>query len=262
VARVGSKMAGIVLPFVVMTLGGNAVAGVHHVWDEAHFLKPQSVSQIDQVLADIHGRFGKDLMIETFPSIPDDLKQRYQEQGKEKFYEGWTRSEAFQLGVNGVMVLVTGDPPHLQVEVGLETRQKAFTLDDRNELVDILVKAFEKKDFDGGMLQAAEFVRDRTARNLGGGAAGPTSRPTTQPSEGPAPAGSTSRADGGVAIACGGTSMWHGLPARGRKSLIPPWCAIVENPVSLPCFPQSPITRQCQSFDHGRVARATVRHAA
>lgn len=178
------KVAGsirIVLPLVMFVAGPLAIAGVHQVWDTAHFAKPQTLGQIDQVLLDIHSRFGKDLMIETFPSIPDDLKPKYQDQGKDKFFEGWTRSEAFQMGVNGVMILVTGDPPRLQVEVGLETRQKAFTLDDRDQLVDLLVKAFEKKDFDGGLLQAAQFVRDRMARNLAGAATGPTSLPTTQP---------------------------------------------------------------------------------
>lgn len=187
------KLRLFVLSAAVLTAGAVAAAGIHQVWDEAHFAKPQSVSQIDQILAEIHDRFSKDLMIETFPCIPEDLKQKYQEQGKEKFYEGWTRSEAFQLGVNGVMVLVTGDPPHLQVEVGLDTRQKAFTLDDRNELVEVLVRAFEKKDFNGGMLQAAQFVRDRMARNLAGGGAGPTSRPTTQPTEPLSPVDSASQ---------------------------------------------------------------------
>lgn len=185
---VRTKLRILVVLLAVISAGAVATAGIHQVWDEAHFAKPQALSQIDMILADIHDRFSKDLMIETFPGIPDDLKQKYQEQGKEKFYEGWTRSEAFQLGVNGVMVLVTGDPPHLQVEVGLDTRQKAFTLDDRNELVEVLVKAFEKKDYDGGMLQAAQFVRDRMARNLAGGGSGPTSRPTTQPTEPSSPA--------------------------------------------------------------------------
>lgn len=191
--HVRRKLGIFALSLTLLAAGTIATAGIHQVWDEAHFAKPQSVGQIDQILAEIHDRFSKDLMIETFPGIPDDLKQKYQEQGKEKFYEGWTRSEAFQLGVNGVMVLVTGDPAHLQVEVGLDTRQRAFTLDDRNELVEVLVKAFEKKDFDGGMLQAAQFVRDRMARNLAGGGASPTSRPTTQPTEpSPAAAGSAS----------------------------------------------------------------------
>jgi uncharacterized membrane protein YgcG len=170
---------------VVIAMAGIASAGIHQVWEEAHFVKVQTVDQIDLVLADIHERFGKDLMIETFASIPDDLKPNVQKDGKEKFYETWTRSEAYQLGVNGVMILITGDPPHLQVEVGSDTQKKAFTLADRDELVKNLAGAFRQKKFDDGLLAAAEFVRDRMARNIGGAAGGagtrPASAPTTQP---------------------------------------------------------------------------------
>lgn len=162
-----------------------AGAGVHQVWDEAHFFKIQTIEHVDQILADIHSRFGKDLMIETFPSIPDDFKQRYQEVGKEKFYEGWSIAEGRRLELNGVLILVTGEPSHLKVKAGLDTRQKAFTETDGAELADKLVAAFKARDFDGGVVQAAEFVRDRMARNLGGSE--PATRPTTQPAREPLP---------------------------------------------------------------------------
>ena len=159
-----------------------APAGIHQAWEEAHFAKPQTIEQISQILEDIHARFGKDLMIETFPSIPDDLKPALQKDGKETFYEKWTRSEAYQLGVNGVMILITGDPPHLQVEVGTSTREKAFTLADRDELVKKLAERFRNKDFDNGLLEAAQFVQERMGKNLGvGGAVEPVTRPATVP---------------------------------------------------------------------------------
>ncbi|HXE52069.1 MAG TPA: TPM domain-containing protein [Tepidisphaeraceae bacterium] len=158
-------------------------AGIHQVWDEAHFFNVQTIEHVNQVLQDIHGRFEKDLMIETFPSIPDDFKDKLQEQGKDKFFDGWSSAEGRRLELNGVLILITGDPAHLEVKVGLETRKKAFTQSDATELADQLVTAFKAKDFDGGITRAAEFVRDRMAKNLGKAAA-PTSRPTTQPDTG------------------------------------------------------------------------------
>ncbi|HSU65647.1 MAG TPA: TPM domain-containing protein [Tepidisphaeraceae bacterium] len=171
-----------------------APAGIHQTWEQAHFAKPQTIEQIDKILDDIHARFGKDLMIETFASIPDDLKPAMQKDGKETFYEKWTRSEAFQLGVNGVMILITGDPPHLQVEVGTSTREKAFTIADRDELVGKLADSFRQKDYDTGLLQAAQFVHDRMAKNLGaGGAVQPVTRPAgAQPTSEPTAPASTS----------------------------------------------------------------------
>lgn len=162
-----------------------APAGIHQIWDEAHFVKPQTIEQVDQILEDIHTRFGKDLMIETFPSIPDDYKAKVEKDGKDKFYAGWTRTDAYDLGVNGVMILITGDPGHLQIEVGSQTQGQAFTLADRDELVQKMGAAFHAKDFDGGILMAAQFVRDRMARNMAGaaGAGAPpaATRPATQP---------------------------------------------------------------------------------
>lgn len=177
----------LVVAAMVASLARPAPAGIHQAWDEAHFVKVQTIEQIDQILDDIHARFGKDLMIETFASIPDDFKPNLEKEGKDKFYAGWTRSEAYQLGVNGVIILITGDPKHLQVEVGRETQTKAFTLADRDELIEKMADAFKAKDYDNGLLGAAQFVRDRMARNLGGGGATPPP-PATQPVTSPSPA--------------------------------------------------------------------------
>jgi uncharacterized membrane protein YgcG len=181
VSRITKIVASIALSlFVLLACPHGAAAGMHQVWDEAHFFKLQTVEDVDQTLDDIRTRFGKDLMIETFASIPDDFKQQYQTDGKEKFFEGWTVTEARGLEVNGVIILITGEPSHLQVEVGVETRKKAFTLADRDELVEQLVAAFKQKEFDRGIFQAAQFVHDRMARNMGV-APGPTTRPATRP---------------------------------------------------------------------------------
>jgi uncharacterized membrane protein YgcG len=178
VLRKNSLVSGMILSLCVLAAARPAVAGVHQVWDEAHFLKLPTIDQVDQIINTIHDRFGKDLMIETFASIPDDLKPNLQKVGKDKFFEDWTISEGSELGLNGVIILVTGEPRHLQVEIGLETRKKAFTAADRTELITQMATAFRNNDFDRGILHAAQFVHDRMARNLGAGA---TTQPTTQP---------------------------------------------------------------------------------
>jgi uncharacterized membrane protein YgcG len=173
---------------MLMIAGKPALAGEHQVWDEAHFLKLQTVDQVDKILGDIHAHFGKDLMIETFASIPDDLKPNLEKDGKDKFFEGWSVSEGQELQINGLLILITGVPPHIQITVGLDTRKKAFTLADRDQLLELLATSFRQKDFDGGILQAAQFVRDRMAKNLAGGAGAatqPTTAPTTQPIKNP-----------------------------------------------------------------------------
>lgn len=188
------------VPFIVsaflLSFAVPASAGIHQVWDEAHFVKMQTLDQVDQILQETHDKYGKDLMIETFASIPDDLKPNLEKDGKDKFYTTWARSEAFQLGVNGVIILITGDPAHLQIEVGKDTQQKAFTIADRDELVKKLAESFGAKNFDGGLVMAAQFVHDRMARNMTGAGApaatqpAPVPQPASPDATGPATPGS------------------------------------------------------------------------
>ena len=159
-----------------------AQAGIHRIWDEAHLFKAETIQDVDQILDEISTKYFKDLMIETFPSIPDDFKRHYQEQDKVKFYEDWSVVEGRALGVNGILILITGEPKHLHVYVGLDTRNKAFTLADRDELVQQLTNTFRDRQWDTGLLTAATFVRDRMARNLASPpATQPATRPTTIP---------------------------------------------------------------------------------
>lgn len=167
-------LLGLMLPALLATtllFGLIALAGEHELWDEAHFFKPETLDRVEESLRDVRARFGKDLMIETFASIPDDLKPTFQRDGKVKFFEKWTTVEASDLHVDGVMILICGQPSYIQVDVGSETQKKAFTLDDRDELVEILSSAFKKHEFDAGIVNAAFFIQNRIARNLGGGPA-------------------------------------------------------------------------------------------
>jgi uncharacterized membrane protein YgcG len=168
-----------------------ASAGEHQVWDEAHLFKLDTLDQVNATLQQINERFDKDLMVETFASIPDDFKQRYTDQDREKFYDGWAIAEARQLGINGILILITGEPRHLHVVVGYDTRKVAFTLADRDELVSQLTAAFRTKQYDAGIVAGAKFVHDRMTKNMAAAASsrpGPSTRPgaTTGPSTQPA----------------------------------------------------------------------------
>lgn len=158
-------------------------ASIHQVWDQGHFFSPETLLQMETILEDIDSKFNKDLMIETYPSIPDDLKPKLREKGKDQFFEDWTTYEGSRLKVNGIIILITADPRHIEVALGLDTRRKAFTEKDRDDLMRILIPAFRNNEYDKGIIAAAEFVRDRIARNLVEPATTQsTSRPaTTQP---------------------------------------------------------------------------------
>lgn len=168
----------------LLVLPGTLRAGDHQVKDNAGLFRPGFVKLADEVIDDIHARAHKDLTIETFDEVPDNLKDQAAGQDKQAFYDHWLTTEARSHGVNGVFILVTKVPPHLQVGVGLETRQKAFTFKDRDELVKLMADDFHKHEFDRGLMQGVNFVRTRMAANLG--IEVPRQPPTTQPASAPA----------------------------------------------------------------------------
>jgi len=170
----------------MVSLPALSQAGVHQIWDQAHLFQVDTLDGVNATLAQIRERFDKDLMIETFPSIPDDFKQHYTDDDREKFYEGWAVSEARSLGVNGLLILITGQPRHLHIVVGYDTRKVGFTLADRDELVARLTNAFRAKQFDAGMKDAAQFVLDRMTRNYAAAKAQPATRPAASPATRPA----------------------------------------------------------------------------
>ena len=62
---------------------------------------------------------------------------------RNNFYEQKSRTEAEKRGVQGILILITRNPPHLQVTVG-ETTGKLFTESDRKYLMTRLTDAFAK----------------------------------------------------------------------------------------------------------------------
>lgn len=179
------------------------------VRDEAHFFSADAIRQADQTIQQINQRHQEDLLIETLPSVPQDKQDQLQQLGKAKFFEQWANDRARQQGVNGVYVLITRDPTHLQAAVGNHTRQRVFTLQDRDELSKQLIAAFKIKQYDQGLISAVDFVSSRMDANGGsapartGSAAPPVGaypQTNTPPTNAPTlPRGTTGFHLGGIA---------------------------------------------------------------
>jgi len=172
----------------VALIGGTSWAGVHQVWDTAHRFKAETLVEIDPILQEIDGRFYKDLMIESLDAIPQDFRSdpKNASLNTSDLFDRFMIREGNALKINGILLVITQQPRHLQVFVGLDTRNHAFTLADRDELVALLTAAFRQGNFDAGLLDGVKFVRDRMAKNLAGPPA--ASAPATQPAANPATA--------------------------------------------------------------------------
>ena len=148
-----------------------AAAGVK---DNGHFFKSETVEKVDTELQQAQKDFGKELVVETYATVPDAMKSEFDtvKDDKDKraeFFAKWLGERAHELQVNGVYVLICKDPGHVEVKAGAKTREKGeFTQVNQNKMRDLLVTAFKDKNYDDGLQKAADYFRQSLKENLGG----------------------------------------------------------------------------------------------
>jgi uncharacterized membrane protein YgcG len=146
-----------------------ARAIVPELQDGAAFFKPETIAKANDILAEIGKNHKKDLLIETYATVPADkvaAVKTMDKEAKAKFFQEWANSRARRRRVEGIYVLISRDPGHIQVEVGRETQKGAFTLKDADHLRELLIAAFEKKEYDRGLLDAVQYVQKTLDENM------------------------------------------------------------------------------------------------
>src|SRR5437870_9515514 len=126
-----------------LLLPSAAYAIVPQVHDHGKLFKAETVKEADAILLKIQEKYKKDVVVETFDKIPDEVLQRYKYapdlESRKAFFHRWVADKASEAKVNGVYLLICKDQNHknstwIEEEVGEESRQKAFTESDRKEL--------------------------------------------------------------------------------------------------------------------------------
>ena len=151
------------LGFVVATLLGTSLAraGLGAIRDNSGFFSESAKSEATRKISEIEQKYKKDLVIETFNEIPEEIKQGVDLTNKAamgRLFEQWTVKQAKQQKVNGVYILLSREPAHIQIVVGNETQNKAFTLMDRNNLSRLMLSKLRKKQNDEALLEGVNFV--------------------------------------------------------------------------------------------------------
>jgi uncharacterized protein len=163
------RVAGIATLLVMMlpclagtAVGAQTAAGIR---DAGNFFSPSAIARANDIIYDIHARFGKDLLVETFPSIPNDLKPQYDPQQKAQFFSQWAGQRFTAQNVDGIFILVCRDPSYLDIRVGDQTIN-VFGAANQNELRQALLNSFRSRNFDQGLTDATEYVRSSLTRNI------------------------------------------------------------------------------------------------
>ncbi len=149
--------------FVLIALLDAAVskAELGVIRDNGAFFSESAKSQATRKITDLKQQYKKDIVIETFTEIPDDIKKGVDLTDKaamSRLYEQWTVSEAKLHKVNGVFILLSKEPAHIQVVVGNETQKKAFTIQDRNNLTSLMLSKLRNEKYDEALLEGVNFV--------------------------------------------------------------------------------------------------------
>ncbi len=151
------------LGFVVATLLSTSIAraGLGAIRDNSGFFSESAKSEATRKISELEQKYKKDLVIETFNEIPEEITQGVDLTNKAamgRLFEQWTVKQAKQQKVNGVYILLTKEPAHIQIVVGNDTQKKAFTLMDRTNLTSLMLNKLRKKQNDEALLEGVNFV--------------------------------------------------------------------------------------------------------
>jgi hypothetical protein len=154
-----------VVTWLALSTVGLAVAP--EIKDEGKFFSADAVKKANEIIREIAGKSGKDLLIETFATVPGDEAEREKVKkmdGKEKYdyFRKWAAKRAEAAVVNGVYILICKDPTFFKIEVDRKSRS-TFDSGAVKKLQEIVLGEFRDKRYDDGLLAAAKFVRERFA---------------------------------------------------------------------------------------------------
>jgi len=196
-ARIVQKEAAMKLANSLTVLAGmtalllvptRAPAADPQVRDDAGFFDAATIGKADAVIRQIKQDHGKDLVVETFPSIPPGLSSQYDPQHKDAFFAEWAKQRATDLKLNGVEVLICKEPGRIEVQAGEETMKRAFTKANLDRMRDIILGGFRSKNYDPALLSAVDYAKQTFDQNMGSARSG-----------GPAAGQSSGRSAGGGA---------------------------------------------------------------
>ena len=158
----------------VLVAGWLAAAGATRaedppIKDEAGLFSPGAVRQATEGIEEIRRTEHKDLVIETYPAVPDDQTRAFAamtRRQRDDFFARWADERARARGVGGVYVLICKSPPTTEVTLGPDTEDRVFPARDRDRLARTLTVSGRRKNYDTELLDAVALVRAALHNNL------------------------------------------------------------------------------------------------
>lgn len=154
------------------TAGARAAAG--GIQDDGAFFSEFAKVNATGTINDVSTRLHKDIAVQTFAAVPEDMKATVIHPDKAATNRGfsqWAEQLARTKKVNGVFILLVKQPAHLQVVVGTDTQRQAFTLTDRVTLIQRMLEQLRNKKNDDALIDAVNFISTTMSAHRNGAAA-------------------------------------------------------------------------------------------
>ena len=135
------------------------------VLDQGDFFSPGGIAAAEKLAVRVHDELGQDILVLTYPRVPDNKVNEFQQKGKDRFFADWLNELAARHKVRGILILIVGNPRHLQIGVQKSLLASQFTTRDRDTLRDLMVDRFHHNAFDRGLLDGMRFILDRIRQN-------------------------------------------------------------------------------------------------
>ncbi len=140
--------------------GGESAREPFKVKDEGKFFTPEAVERANREIAQISHRYGRDLLVETYPGVPAEDADRVKGMSaadRLAYFRGWARKRAEAERVNGVVILACRAPATLYVLVTQGARG-VVTADEEKQVHAALLAKFKEKEYDAGLAEAVRLV--------------------------------------------------------------------------------------------------------
>jgi uncharacterized membrane protein YgcG len=154
-----------VVAVACLALCGRAAAVAPEIKDEGKFFSPEALKKANEQIRELYRKYDRDLLIETYPSVPADKKDKIKEmskQDRDKFFLEWAKSRADAAVVRGVYILICKEPGRIEV---YRTQKGGSFLDaaSRNKLIKSMTEEFGDKEYDKGLMAGIKFVQEKMA---------------------------------------------------------------------------------------------------
>jgi uncharacterized protein len=129
--------------------------------DGGGFFSDFAKAEANRQLLELGLRFKKEVVIETFKAIPAEVSQGVNLQDRaavNRMFEVWTLQQAREQRVNGIYILLSKEPAHLQVIIGNDTQRSLFTTRDRTALIEVMLGKLRAKQPDEALLQGVSVI--------------------------------------------------------------------------------------------------------